>query len=141
MRSVTLVALLALFTAAFIAEIIRGGIQAVSKGQLEAARTITFPSVIIAGERPQLVQVKAVDPDYPLRGRLQVDTPNGGSGQAPLKVGVSESSFKRVSSWVRRDWAASASRRGAGRRGCCPIGERCADSRLGLAREVGPLGG
>jgi putative ABC transport system permease protein len=50
---------------------------------LEAARTITFPSVIIAGERPQLVQVKAVDPDYPLRGRLQVDTPNGGSGQAP----------------------------------------------------------
>jgi general L-amino acid transport system permease protein len=31
---------LALFTAAFIAEIIRGGIQAVSKGQLEAARTI-----------------------------------------------------------------------------------------------------
>ena len=31
---------LALFTAAFIAEVIRGGIQAVSKGQLEAARTI-----------------------------------------------------------------------------------------------------
>ena len=31
---------LALFTSAFIAEIIRGGIQAVSKGQLEAARTI-----------------------------------------------------------------------------------------------------
>jgi general L-amino acid transport system permease protein len=31
---------LALFTAAFIAEIIRGGIQAVSKGQLEAARAI-----------------------------------------------------------------------------------------------------
>jgi general L-amino acid transport system permease protein len=31
---------LALFTAAFIAEIIRGGIQAVGKGQLEAARTI-----------------------------------------------------------------------------------------------------
>ena len=31
---------LALFTAAFIAEIIRGGIQAVSKGQLEAARTV-----------------------------------------------------------------------------------------------------
>ncbi len=31
---------LALYTAAFIAEIIRGGIEAVSKGQLEAARTI-----------------------------------------------------------------------------------------------------
>ena len=31
---------LALFTAAFIAEIIRGGIQSVGKGQLEAARTI-----------------------------------------------------------------------------------------------------
>ena len=31
---------LALYTAAFIAEIIRGGIEAVSKGQLEAARAI-----------------------------------------------------------------------------------------------------
>ena len=31
---------LALFTAAFIAEIIRGGIQSVGKGQIEAARTI-----------------------------------------------------------------------------------------------------
>jgi general L-amino acid transport system permease protein len=31
---------LALYTAAFIAEIIRGGIEAVSKGQLEAARTL-----------------------------------------------------------------------------------------------------
>jgi putative ABC transport system permease protein len=50
---------------------------------LQVARTITFPSVIIAGERPQLVQVKAVDPDYPLRGRLQVDTPAGSTGQAP----------------------------------------------------------
>ena len=44
---------------------------------LTSARTVTFPSVVLANERPLLVQVKAVEPPYPLRGRLQVDTPEG----------------------------------------------------------------
>jgi putative ABC transport system permease protein len=39
---------------------------------LELARTVTFPSVVLSGARTQLVQVKAVDRHYPLRGRLRV---------------------------------------------------------------------
>ena len=38
---------------------------------LRTARTLDFPSVVIAGERTQLVQVKGVDTDYPLRGHLR----------------------------------------------------------------------
>ncbi|MGD8955706.1 MAG: FtsX-like permease family protein [Chromatiaceae bacterium] len=56
--------------------------EATSRG-LQAARTVTFPSVIIANERPLLVQVKAVEPPYPLRGRLRIDTPAGEVGRAP----------------------------------------------------------
>jgi putative ABC transport system permease protein len=39
---------------------------------LRIARTITFPSVVLSGNRTQLVQIKAVDARYPLRGRLRV---------------------------------------------------------------------
>lgn len=39
---------------------------------LAGARTLEFRSVVVAGERPQLVQVKAVDARYPLRGELRV---------------------------------------------------------------------
>ncbi|MCU0835171.1 MAG: FtsX-like permease family protein [Chromatiaceae bacterium] len=39
---------------------------------LATARTLEFPSVVMAGDRPHLVQVKAVDPSYPLRGALRV---------------------------------------------------------------------
>jgi putative ABC transport system permease protein len=39
---------------------------------LASATTIEFPSVVLAGELTQLVQVKAVGPGYPLRGRLRV---------------------------------------------------------------------
>ncbi len=55
---------------------------------LMAARTVTFPSVIIAAERPLLVQVKAVDPGYPLRGRLQVELPQGELSEAPPPAGA-----------------------------------------------------
>lgn len=37
---------------------------------LESARTLSFPSIILGDKGPQLVQVKAVDGSYPLRGRL-----------------------------------------------------------------------
>ncbi len=50
---------------------------------LRSARTISFPSVIIAEEQPVLVQVKAVDALYPLRGRLRVETPAGPAAEAP----------------------------------------------------------
>lgn len=38
---------------------------------LDTARTLTFRSMLAAGERLQLVEVKAVDGGYPLRGRLR----------------------------------------------------------------------
>ena len=39
---------------------------------LTAARTLEFPSVVMGAQGPQLVQVKASDAAYPLRGRLRV---------------------------------------------------------------------
>ncbi len=45
--------------------------QAQSLG-LETARTLEFPSVVLSADGPQLVQVKAVDTAYPLRGELRV---------------------------------------------------------------------
>jgi putative ABC transport system permease protein len=39
---------------------------------LQVARTLTFSSVVLAGEQSQLVQVKAVDDAYPLRGRMRL---------------------------------------------------------------------
>jgi len=39
---------------------------------LRSARTLEFPSVVLAGERTQLVQLKAVSEQYPLRGELRV---------------------------------------------------------------------
>lgn len=44
---------------------------------LRIAHTVTFPSVVLSNDDTQLVQVKAVDEQYPLRGRLRVaDTPS-----------------------------------------------------------------
>jgi putative ABC transport system permease protein len=39
---------------------------------LKTARILTFPSVIVQGDTTRLVQVKAVSPEYPLRGELRV---------------------------------------------------------------------
>jgi putative ABC transport system permease protein len=50
---------------------------------LSSARAITFPSVIVANERPLLVQVKAVEVPYPLRGKLLVETPAGPADRPP----------------------------------------------------------
>ena len=44
--------------------------QARTQG-LEASRIATFPSVILAGERTALVEVKTVELGYPLRGAVQ----------------------------------------------------------------------
>lgn len=46
--------------------------------RLATARTASFPSVVLSGDRPQLVEVKAVTGEYPLRGRLRIaDLPYG----------------------------------------------------------------
>jgi putative ABC transport system permease protein len=44
---------------------------------------VTFPTVIVAEGQPVLVQVKAVEEAYPLRGRLRIDTPTGPADTAP----------------------------------------------------------
>ncbi|MGD8708962.1 MAG: hypothetical protein PVF40_01130 [Ectothiorhodospiraceae bacterium] len=44
------------------------------EGGLETARTVEFPSVLVRGERTQLVSVKGVTRRYPLRGELRVRT-------------------------------------------------------------------
>jgi putative ABC transport system permease protein len=48
---------------------------------LETAQTLSFRSMLVVGEGMQLVEVKAVDEDYPLRGRLAV-------GRDPFAVPV-----------------------------------------------------
>ncbi|MEY2633762.1 MAG: hypothetical protein RIR00_2416 [Pseudomonadota bacterium] len=45
--------------------------QRIAAHGLALAETANFPSMVLAGERLQLVEVKAVGPAYPLRGRLQ----------------------------------------------------------------------
>lgn len=44
---------------------------------LQVSRNLSFPSVILGDNGPQLVQVKAVDDAYPLRGRLLVQQAPG----------------------------------------------------------------
>ncbi|MGB5765606.1 MAG: ABC transporter permease, partial [Arenicellales bacterium] len=39
---------------------------------LQTAHTMQFRSVAIAGDKPQLVEVKAVSDGYPFRGKLQI---------------------------------------------------------------------
>jgi putative ABC transport system permease protein len=39
---------------------------------LRTAQTLTFPSVVLAGDRTQLAAIKAVSRNYPLRGKLKV---------------------------------------------------------------------
>ncbi|MBK1727164.1 ABC transporter permease, partial [Halorhodospira neutriphila] len=54
--------------------------QARQRG-LAAARTVVFPTVAVAGERSQLVSLKAVEPGYPLRGELRVAAAPGAADQ------------------------------------------------------------
>jgi putative ABC transport system permease protein len=54
---------------------------------LRVARTLTFSSVVLAGDDSRLVQVKAVDDAYPLRGELRlkaaIDAPELPAGGPP----------------------------------------------------------
>ncbi|MCG6867966.1 MAG: ABC transporter permease, partial [Gammaproteobacteria bacterium] len=46
---------------------------------LNTADTLNFPSVVVAGDRTQLVQVKGVSDTYPLRGELLTALERGGA--------------------------------------------------------------
>jgi putative ABC transport system permease protein len=52
--------------------------------RLRTARVASFPSVVLSGDRPQLVDVKAVSDGYPLRGQLRIaDVAYGAERVAP----------------------------------------------------------
>lgn len=54
---------------------------------LETAGSLSFPSVVMQGDQTQLVEVKAVSPEYPLRGllfiRRTLDAPEQSTGETP----------------------------------------------------------
>lgn len=52
---------------------------------LKTSKQVVFPSVIFHQDKPVLVQVKAVDANYPLRGKLQVATSQGMLTSAPIR--------------------------------------------------------
>ena len=54
---------------------------------LATSRQVTFPSVLFLQGRPRLVQVKAVDDAYPLRGRLRIAAPDGSIVSQPPRPG------------------------------------------------------
>jgi putative ABC transport system permease protein len=60
-------------------------VQSASGGALEVARTVSFPSMALAGERSVLVSLKAVDPGYPLRGAIRIASEPGGP-DAPART-------------------------------------------------------
>lgn len=49
---------------------------------LDSARTVSLRSVAVAGERTQLVELKAADPGYPLRGTLRTAPAPGAADRA-----------------------------------------------------------
>jgi putative ABC transport system permease protein len=54
--------------------------------QLHQAGTVTFPSVILNNGNTQLVQAKAVTPNYPLRGRMTIRNTLGGEDQPTQEI-------------------------------------------------------
>lgn len=56
--------------------------------QLKVAQTIVFPSMATVGSQSKLASIKAVSPQYPLRGALQVETSEGQSISARLAPGT-----------------------------------------------------
>ncbi|WP_296970108.1 FtsX-like permease family protein [Polynucleobacter sp.] len=56
--------------------------------QLKVAQTIVFPSMATVGSQSKLASIKAVSPQYPLRGALQVETSEGQSISASLAPGT-----------------------------------------------------
>ena len=65
-------------------------IEEAQSRQLRIAQTVVFPSMATAGEHSKLASLKAVSPEYPLRGSLQVEQVNS---QAPPLSPVSGTVF------------------------------------------------
>lgn len=56
--------------------------EALRRG-LRTARAVSFPSMVLHGERAHLAEVKAVSPAYPLRGELKTASPAGAVAGIP----------------------------------------------------------
>ena len=56
--------------------------------QLQVAQTVVFPSMATVGSQSKLASIKAVSPQYPLRGALQVEASAGQSIPANLAPGT-----------------------------------------------------
>ncbi|MBU1692254.1 MAG: FtsX-like permease family protein [Gammaproteobacteria bacterium] len=60
--------------------------EALQRG-LQTAHTLSFPSMVLHGERAQLAEIKAVSRNYPLRGQLRVSqrpyAPDSASSEIP----------------------------------------------------------
>jgi putative ABC transport system permease protein len=56
--------------------------QAQARG-LRANQTVRFPSMTVAGERSVLTEIKAVEPGYPLKGRIAIRAADGAPAQRP----------------------------------------------------------
>jgi putative ABC transport system permease protein len=55
-------------------------LQEAAKRGLRTAQTIIFPSMVVAGDEAQLVEIKAVSSAYPLRGQLRTAPQPGEAG-------------------------------------------------------------
>jgi putative ABC transport system permease protein len=70
--------------------------QAARGDKLDVARTRTFPSMVSAGDKVNLAEIKAVSDGFPLRGRIRIiDRPgtperevDGGPGRGTVWIGV-----------------------------------------------------
>lgn len=58
-------------------------VERARKEGLSTSRILTFPSVLFINEAPQLVQIKAVEPNFPLRGRLRIRNAGSESTRPP----------------------------------------------------------
>ncbi|MES9993335.1 MAG: FtsX-like permease family protein [Candidatus Thiodiazotropha sp.] len=64
-------------------------LEEAQRGQLQYAKTLSFPSVILHNEQTQLVQVKAVSPGYPLRGQMRVRDRVNGADRVTMELPAS----------------------------------------------------
>jgi len=62
-------------------------INLAQQNQIEYSQVASFPSVVFLGKQPQLLQIKAVDEAYPLRGQLKIKSASGDAAVVRLQSG------------------------------------------------------
>ena len=88
--------------------------EALRRG-LRTAHTLSFPSMVLHGERAQLAEIKAVSRNYPLRGQLRVapqpSSPDRASSEIPQAgtAWLDERLFKQLDAGAGADLEVGAS--------------------------------